>query len=285
MVDINQVTVKSILTRTTGFLKTVTSHSLQPYNGCTFGNALCGVGCYVQHNVYLTRGRPWGSYLEVRTNAAAVYAQHYAREQVWGRTHCGAFSVFMSSSTDPFLPQEECFGITRRLLQRMVELPPDGLIVQTHTHRVTHYVELYPALQAVTDLRFHISIESDRDRLPGLPPPASSVEKRLQAATTLKQAGLRVIVIVAPLLPIEQPQAFFERIAAVADGVVFDHFILGDGSRAGQRTLRTALPQAIGQVHPQALHLDYRDQMVALARTIMPGRVGVHIDGFAGQFQ
>ena len=48
--------IRNILTRTTGFLKTVTSHSVQPYRGCSFGNALCGVGCYVQHNPYATQG-------------------------------------------------------------------------------------------------------------------------------------------------------------------------------------------------------------------------------------
>jgi hypothetical protein len=69
-VDITETTVKNILTRTSGYLRTVTSHSLQPYRGRTFGNSLCGVGCYVQHNGHVLQGRPWGGFLEVRTNAA-----------------------------------------------------------------------------------------------------------------------------------------------------------------------------------------------------------------------
>ena len=31
--------VGNVLTRTSGYLKTVTSHSLQPYRGCSFGNS------------------------------------------------------------------------------------------------------------------------------------------------------------------------------------------------------------------------------------------------------
>ena len=54
--DVAEKEVKSILTRASGFLKTVTSHSLQPYQGCAYGSSLCGVGCYVQHNVWLTKG-------------------------------------------------------------------------------------------------------------------------------------------------------------------------------------------------------------------------------------
>ena len=74
--------IRNILTRTTGFLKTVTSHSVQPYRGCSLGNALCGVGCYVQHNPYATQGRPWGSFLEVRKNDADSYRLHVDREPV-----------------------------------------------------------------------------------------------------------------------------------------------------------------------------------------------------------
>ena len=39
----------------------------------------------------------------------------------------------------------------------------------------------------------------------------------------------------------------FSRIAAVSDAVVLDHFIQGDGSPDGGRTLRTSLPQAMRQ--------------------------------------
>jgi hypothetical protein len=44
-VALTEARVRSILTRATGYLRTVCSHSLQPYRGCTFGNSLCGVGC------------------------------------------------------------------------------------------------------------------------------------------------------------------------------------------------------------------------------------------------
>ena len=276
--------VRSILTRTTGFLVTVSSHSLQPYRGCTFGRALCGAGCYVRHNGFLTRGLPWGSFLEARTNAAEAYRDQYEAERLWGRGKCGRFGVFMSSSTDPFVPQEDRFRVTRRVLEAMGDLPPDLLIVQSHTHRVALYRELYLELAARCELRVHISIESDRDRLPGLPPPASSVARRLEAATALRKIGIRTVITVSPLQPIRDPSAFFERIAEAADAVVIDHFIGGDGTPAGTRTRQTALPEAMSRVDPDSVALEYRDRMVEAARRAMPGRVGVHIDGFAGRY-
>lgn len=276
--------VKSILTRATGFLRTVSSHSLQPYRGCTYGNAACGVGCYVRSNRFLTRGQPWGSFLDARTNAVEVYLAQYETEKRWARKSVGEFGIFMSSSTDPFLPQERAFRITRRLLETMMARPPDVLIVQTHSSLVTDYLYIYPKLAGKCRLRFHISIESDLNTLPGLPPPASSVEQRFEAAEALRRAGLRVVITVSPLWPIENPREFFRRVSDVADGVVIDHFIEGDGTSTGKRTLNTALPEAMARVDPDSVRLEYRDRMVDVAQEIMPGRVGVNVDGFAGRF-
>lgn len=283
-IEITHVEVQSILTRTGGYLRSVASHSLQPYRGCTFGNSLCGVGCYVQHNAWVTRGRPWGSFLEARTNAAEVYRASYRRESEWARRKHGVFAIFCSSATDPFLPQERQFGITAALLEAMRDLPPDTLILQTHTHLVADHAPAIAALASRCNLRVHISIESDRDRLPGLPPSASPVERRLAACAELRQAGVFTVVTVAPLLPIADPQRFFDRIAEVADAVVIDHFIGGDGSQNGARTLRTPLPAAIAAIDSEAATLDYRDRMVEIARRSMPGRVGVSESGFAGVY-
>ena len=281
--QLSVVEIQQILTRTSGFLKTVSSHSLQPYRGCALGNSLCGVGCYVQHNFYLTKGQPWGSFVEARTNAAEVYRAQYEREKNWARKARGKFGIFLSSSTEPFQPAEAKHRVTQKVLEAMVELPPDFLILQTHSHHVTDYLDLYRRLIGVTDLRVHVSIESDRDDLPGLPKSASPVAKRIAAAGALKAAGIRVIATIAPLLPIDRPEEFFKRLSEVSDAIVFDHFIGGDGSPNGARTLRTKLPAAMRMVHPASTELPYREQMIEVARRYSPGRVGVNIAGFAGR--
>jgi len=303
---ISETTIKNVLTRTTGFLRTVTSHSLQPYCGCTFGNSLCGVGCYVRHNGRLLKGRTWGSFLEVRTNAARSYLDNYEAEAAWARrgmdedapstlgsakpslsTRAGAdrlFSIFCSSSTDPFVPQEFRYGVTRSVLEALLLKSPDRLILQTHSHRVSDYAPFLRELAGRFDVRIHVSIETDREQIPGLPPHASSVAKRLEACARLRQAGLFTVVTVSPLLPIQNPDEFFAKISQVADAVVLDHFIGGDGSPDGARTLRTPLPAAMRQLDPDSAELSYRDRMAEVARRYLPGRVGVNIDGFAGRY-
>jgi len=282
--ELTQVQIRSILTRTSGFLATVSSHSLQPYCGCALGNSLCGVGCYVRHNGHLLRGRKWGEFVDVRTNAPQAYIEQYERERAWARKSSGRFGIFMSSSTEPFQPIERKAGVTRSVLEAMVDQSPDFLILQTHSHHVVDYLDLYPRLAMGTELRIHISIESDRDRLPGLPPSSSSVQKRMDAARRLREAGLRVIVTVSPLLPIQRPEDFFGRLREVADAVVIDHFIGGDGSADGSRTRRTSLPQAMEAAEPSSATLEYREKIVRIARDYFPGKVGVNIDGFAGRF-
>lgn len=283
--DVTEVDVKNVLTRTSGFLKTVTSHSLQPYRGCSYGNALCGVGCYVRHNGWVTKGRTWGGFLEVRRNASQAYLKHVDTERRWARKTCGSFSVFMSSATDPFVPQEAKYGVSRSVLTSMLEAPPDLLILQTHTHLVVDHLDIVERLSRRCETRVHISIETDRERLPGLPGHASPIDRRFEAARTLRDAGIHVVITVSPLLPIEDPDVFFGRIAEAANAVVIDHFIEGDGSKEGQRTLRTALPDAMTEVYPESTSLVYREWMVEVAERFLPGRVGVSIDGFAGRFR
>ena len=238
----------------------------------------------MQHNQHLLRGRAWGSFLEVRTNAAESYLENCERERRWARKQGQEFSIFCSSATDPFVPQELRFEVTQGVLRAMLSEPPDQLVLQTHTHLVLAAFPMVSELAAKCDLRVHVSIETDRDRIEGLPPHASPIESRFAACATLRAAGIRTVVTVSPLLPIADPDKFFSRIAEVADAVVLDHFIGGDGTDDGARTHRTPLPAAIGALAPDGLSLEYRDRMAEIARRHLPGRVGINIDGFAGRY-
>ncbi len=150
-------------------------------------------------------------------NAAEAYLAGYEREKAWGQTSRPGNGVcvviFLSSATEPFPPQEKRYGVTRSVLSAMLAKPPDGLIVQTHSPLVVDALDLLMPLAESCRLRVHLSIETDRDRLPGLPPPPSPIDRRFEAALRLKAAGLRVVITVSPLLPIADPIAFFQRIA------------------------------------------------------------------------
>lgn len=283
-VVVTEVSVAQVLTRASGYLDPVSTHSLQPYRGCTYGRSLCGVGCYVRANPWVTQGREWGGFLEVRTDAAASYLRGAPRERRWARGRGRDFSIFMSSSTDPFVPQERRHRVTAQVLEAMLDEPPDELIVQTHSPLVLDALDALVALGAVARVRVHLTIESDRDRMPGLPAPAASVDRRFQAAARLREAGLFTVVTAAPLLPLADPEAFFARVARCADALVLDHFVGGDGSPGGARTRRTGLPAAMAEVDPASVDAAYLEGLLPLARAAMPGRVGVGAEGFAARY-
>ena len=282
-----QVTLREIgnvLTRTTGFLKTVTSHSLQPYSGCTFGNSLCGVGCYVRHNSFVTRGGPgevfWRS---GRTPPLPIGGTGGGKGTGPGAAGEGSESS-CPAPPSPFCPTSSATGSLNGSWRPCWSGRPTCWCSQTHSHRVADYSDLYLDLSQSCRLRVHVSIETDRAAVPGLPRHASSVDRRFEAAQRLRRLGLFTVITVSPLLPIRDPERFFRRVGESADRVVLDHFVEGDGTPDGSRTLKTGLPRAMKQIDGSSIDLAYRDRMVQVAQDILPGRVGVSIDGFAGRY-
>ena len=281
--DVTEVHCKSILTRVTGYLKQVCSHSLNPYVGCGFGRSACGVGCYVRHNTWLTKGRDWGTFVEVKTNAPEIYLTTRDAEQRWAHRRGQPFAVFFSSATEPWQPVEKQYRITRRLLEAMSTHPPDDLILQTHSTAMLDDLPLVAALSKQCRLRVHVSIEGDRERLPGMPPPPATVADRIDLLRQLSSAGIVTVACLSPLYPMQHPAAFFEQLARVgADAVVIDHFIQGDGTAEGSRTLKTALPRCMEGVDAASTRFEYRDHIAAIAKNYLP--VGLSASGFAGVY-
>ena len=282
-VQIKLVQSKTLLTRSNGYLKSVCSHSLNPYRGCGYGLSSCGEGCYVRFNHWLTRGREWGKFLDVKVNAGELYIQSAEKEKNWVHKRSTPFTIFMSSSTDPWQPAERKYRITQAILKSMKTCPPDSLILQTHSASIFDDLSILLELSRLCSLRVHISIEGDRNRLPGLPPPPCSIEQRISTLEMLSAKGLKTVACLSPLYPLENPKLFFERLKnAGASAIIIDHFIKGDGTAEGSRTLRTRLPSAMSKVQRDSVHLSYRDHIATIARTYLP--VGISAQGFAGHY-
>ena len=281
--QIKLVQNKSILTRTTGYLKNISSHSLNPYSGCGFGNSSCGQSGYVRFNSWINQGRQWGTFVEVKENGADLYSQTASREKAWTKKQSKPFSIFMSSSTDPWHPAEKKYRITRKVLQAMRVIAPDELILQTHSSAILEDIDLIKKISRNCKLRVHISIEGDREVIPGLPLPPSSVADRINALRQLSSRGIFTVVCLSPLYPLDDADRFFTKIkSAGASAIIIDHFILGDGTPDGSRTKKTPLPSLMENILPESIHLSYRDKVVGIARKYLP--VGISAEGFAGNY-
>ena len=233
---VSEITCRSIVNKTGGFLSGFT-HTLNPYSGCSFGKTLCGMPDYAPE-IIKTWGesRCWGEYLDVKTNAPAIYERDYDRIRGGKRRD---LRIYMSSVTDPYVPQERRYRITRGILERMVERPPDLLALQTHTPNPLWDLDLLADLSRRFPLSVQTSVETDRESLgPLFRRHAYPVAERLEAMRRMTDRGLQTVGVVAPLWPVQDIEEFARRLDVSCRYVVVDHFLLGDGSRNGARTRR-----------------------------------------------
>lgn len=235
---------KTILTPTSGFLGPWFTHTINAYVGCAFAKTVCGTYCYAQHNFWITKGRSWGLY-GAKASVATAYQREYDRLKRPRRTAVRPLRIFMSSSTDPYVPQEQALGLTRGLLEAMLQRPPDAVVIQTHTTLIARDLDLIQELATRCQVRVSLTIETDQENLPGFPPHASSPAERVATLGRFREAGVPTQATASPLLPLANVTQFARTLGEVANRVILDHYLLGDGSPGGLRTKRTDFPQRL----------------------------------------
>lgn len=287
----NKVTAKTILNPTGGFLSAYT-HTTNPYHGCQLGMGLCGSYCYARTLVKGVKGetRVWGTYVDAKINAADLYRMEYARIRNNGKP----LRIFMSSVTDPYIPIENELMITRKLLEAMVEMPPDGLAVQTHTPNVLRDLALFRELDKLCNLSVQISIETDMENSDlGMFDTrvnfrhVYSVQSRMEALYTLKNAGIFAVAAISPLLPLKDPYAFARNIDACSSYAILDHFLLGDGSNGSRTSSHMYFDEPLPHILQKNGYAEWNElanfnHMVKIFESVMGReRVGVSKEGFS----
>ncbi len=196
-----QVNARSIFSPATGFIRRGGFEwSCNPYLGCSFGCTYC-------YAMFLPQNRrpreDWGRWFQAKVNAVAL-----ARRQA---PKVAGQAVYLSSVTDPYLPAERTLGLTRGILETLLPHQP-RLLVQTRGPLVTRDLDLLSRFDRV---RVHLSIPTDSEAVRrAFEPKAPPLERRWQALAEVKAAGVPTGVCVTPLLPLEDPGAFVERLAA-----------------------------------------------------------------------
>lgn len=223
---------KRLLLPASGFLSGY-SHTLNPYVGCAFACSYC----YVREMpVAKFRGSPWGDWVDVKADTAALLARELERA---GRK--GPVTVFMSSATDPYQPEEFQARLTRSWLEVMAASSPRELafvMVQTRSPLVTRDIDVLQRLGS--RVRVSLTIETDMESIRKLfTPAAPPIAARLAALRRLAKAGVLTQAAVSPVLPCGEGLA--DRLAETGvDRIVIDDYFMGDGS-FGRRTKRLGM--------------------------------------------
>lgn len=206
---IRDVQTKNIMTKSS---LPVGGYSVNPYVGCTHGCKYCYASFMKR---FTGHTEPWGTFLDVKHWPEIKNPQKYRGQR-----------VVIGSVTDGYLPQEEQFQNTRKLLEQLRGSGAEILIC-TKSDLVVRDLDLLKQLGKVTvswsintlDEAFH----QDMDK-------AVSIERRLAAMKTVYEAGIRTVCFISPVFPgITDFTAIFHRVKDQCDLVWLENLNLRGG--------------------------------------------------------
>src|SRR3954454_8557125 len=168
--------------------------SLNPYMGCVHQCTFCYVRAFEKRADRPSDDR-YGTSIRVKTNVADVLRKELARAS-WERE-----TVTIGAATDPYQPVEGRYKLTRRCIEGLAEFAnPFGIIPRGPMIIRDVDVLVRAASRADVGVAFSIpTIDAEiwRKTEPGTAPP----RQRLRAVRELVEAGIKVGVGMAPILP------------------------------------------------------------------------------------
>lgn len=170
-------------------------YTLSPYAGCTIGCRYC----YAQTRLGPARalmGLPqvaWGSWVDVRINAAEVLAQELQAAAPGPLKFCPIVS-------DPYQPLERKYRVTRACLEALASAPPGfTTMLLTRSDLILEDAERIAALPAA---RVGVSLPSaDPDVLAHFEPRAAPLSRRVEVLRQFAALGVPTLAVVQPMLP------------------------------------------------------------------------------------
>ena len=204
--------------------------SLNPYMGCAHRCTFCYVRAFEARADRPSDDR-YGASIRVKTNVAEVLRRELARPS-WRRE-----PVAVGAATDPYQPAEGRYRLTRACLEVFAEAATPFSII-TRGPMIVRDLDLLAeaARRAEVSVTFSVptlDLEVWRRTEPQTAPP----QQRLRALSQLVEAGLKVGVGMAPILPglSDRPELLAEVVraarAAGATGIWANLLYLRPGTR------------------------------------------------------
>jgi DNA repair photolyase len=171
------------------------SQSINPYRGCEHG---C-IYCYARPShsyVNLSPGLDFETRLFYKTDAEKLLGNELSAK----RYRCSP--IALGANTDPYQPIERRYRVTRKILELLSDCDHPVTIVTKGAALIARDIDLLASMAKRRLLAVFLSIATLDSKLKrSLEPRAASVSARLAAIERLRQAGVPVGVIVAPVIP------------------------------------------------------------------------------------
>src|SRR5258706_1590355 len=186
--------------------------SLNPYMGCAHRCTFCYVRAFERRADRPSDDR-YGRSIRVKTNVVAVLRSELARPS-WARA-----TVAVGAATDPYQPAEARFRLTRGCIEAFAERSNPFSII-TRGPMVVRDIDVLQSAARRARVSVSLSVPTLDDAIwratePGTAPP----RQRLRAVRALADAGVRVGVALAPILPglSDRPELMAEAVRAARE--------------------------------------------------------------------
>ena len=213
--------------------------SINPYRGCEHG---C-VYCFARPShayLDLSPGLDFESRLFAKPEAAGLLANELAKPGY------RPAPIALGVNTDAWQPIERKYGITRELLQVLQDFRHPVAVI-TKSALIERDIDLLAPMAEQGLVQVMISVTSlDRELSRRMEPRAAAPHRRLQTIRTLRDAGIPVGVLLAPIIPVLNDSELESILESVAKA---------GATTAGYVMLR--LPCELGELFKQWLHQHY----------------------------
>ncbi|MCR4765389.1 MAG: radical SAM mobile pair protein B [Bacteroidaceae bacterium] len=180
MIKIHEMEVKSVMTKSN---LPVSDYSVNPYVGCTHACKYCYASFMKR---FTNHPEPWGEFIDVKYWPEIKNPQKYAGKE-----------AFLSSVTDPYIPQEKKYGRTRALLE---QLQGSGISISiaTKSDLVVRDLDL---IRTFPNARVSWSINTLDEAFKREMDRGVSIERRFEAMRQFYEAGVQTTCFISPIFP------------------------------------------------------------------------------------
>ena len=182
---------------------------VNPYIGCVHG---C-IYCYAEFMKRFTNHHePWGEFLDIKINSS---------ELVKPRGQYSNKIILMSSVTDPYLPYERKYELTRKILKKLIAHQPT-ISILTKSDLVIRDIDI---LKQFKNVEIGISVSTMNDLLvKQLEPRASIPLRRFEAIRNCHEEGLKTYIFFSPIFPyITEIEEIMEKTVEYVDYFMFEN--------------------------------------------------------------
>lgn len=183
-VIVRELTAKNIISKSN---LPSADYVINPYVGCSHA---C-IYCYARFMKRFTNHEePWGKFVDVKINADELIPNNL--EKYRGK------KFFIASVTDPYLHYEREYKLTRKLLEKLVDIDAQ-IDIQSKSDLIVRDIDV---LKQFNSCKAGITMTALDDTIRReVEPYTASVEKRVKALQALSEAGLFTYVFIGPIFP------------------------------------------------------------------------------------